>query len=71
MSPGLDITSVEEVLRFELMINVVCTSSHKHQMEKRSMKYFAGLDVSLQEISICVVDETGRDLPRDESRQSP
>ncbi len=24
------------------------------------MKYFAGLDVSLEETSICVVDETGR-----------
>jgi hypothetical protein len=24
------------------------------------MKYFAGLDVSLQETSVCVVDETGR-----------
>ena len=24
------------------------------------MRYFAGLDVSLEEIAICVVDETGR-----------
>ena len=24
------------------------------------MKYFAGLDVSLEETSICIVDETGR-----------
>ncbi len=24
------------------------------------MKYFAGLDVSLQETSVCVVDETGQ-----------
>jgi predicted NBD/HSP70 family sugar kinase len=24
------------------------------------MKYFAGLDVSLEETAICVVDETGR-----------
>jgi len=32
----------------------------KHQMEKRSMDHFAGLDVSVKEISVCIVDETGR-----------
>jgi transposase len=32
----------------------------KHQMEKRSMDHFAGLDVSVKETSICVVDDTGR-----------
>ena len=32
----------------------------KHQMEKRSMEHFAGLDVSVNETSICIVDETGR-----------
>jgi transposase len=32
----------------------------KHQMEKRSMDYFAGLDVSVKETSICIVDDTGR-----------
>jgi transposase len=29
-------------------------------MEKRSMDYFAGLDVSVKETSICIVDDTGR-----------
>ena len=28
------------------------------------MKYYAGLDVSLKEISICVVDQDGGPLPR-------
>jgi transposase len=32
----------------------------KHQMEKRSMDHFAGLDVAVKEISVCIVDETGR-----------
>src|SRR5947199_8516861 len=32
----------------------------KHQKEKRSMDYFAGLDVSVKETSVCVVDDTGR-----------
>jgi transposase len=32
----------------------------KHQKEKRSMDYFAGLDVSVKETSVCIVDETGR-----------
>jgi len=32
----------------------------KHQMEKRSMEHFAGLDVSVNETSICIVDDTGR-----------
>lgn len=31
---------------------------HKHQ--EAAMKYFAGLDVSLEETVICVVDESGR-----------
>jgi transposase len=29
----------------------------KHQMEKRSMDHFAGLDVSVKETSVCIVDE--------------
>src|ERR1700754_3986123 len=29
-------------------------------MEKRSMKHYAGLDVSVKETSICIVDEAGR-----------
>jgi transposase len=28
--------------------------------EKRNMEYFAGLDVSVKETSICIVDDTGR-----------
>ena len=32
----------------------------KHQMEKRSMEHFAGLDVSDNETSVCIVVETGR-----------
>jgi hypothetical protein len=32
----------------------------KHQKEKRSMDHFAGLDVSVKETSVCVVDEMGR-----------
>ena len=31
-------------------------SNHKHQ-EKRSIKYYAGLDVSVKETSVCIVDE--------------
>ena len=32
----------------------------KHQMEKRSMEHFAGLDVSVNETSVCIVDDAGR-----------
>jgi len=35
-------------------------SSHKHQMEKRSMKHYVGLDVSVKETSVCILDETGK-----------
>jgi transposase len=31
----------------------------KHQ-EKRSMDHFAGLDVSVKETSLCIVDGTGK-----------
>ena len=34
-------------------------SGLKHQKEKRSMDHFAGLDVSVKETSVCIVDETG------------
>ena len=34
-------------------------NSLKHQKEKRSMEHFAGLDVSVKETSICIVDDTG------------
>jgi hypothetical protein len=32
----------------------------KHQKEKRSMNYFAGLDVSVKDTSVCIVDSTGK-----------
>jgi transposase len=32
----------------------------KHQQEKRSMDHFAGLDVSVKETSVCIVDDAGR-----------
>src|SRR5450759_1348823 len=32
----------------------------RHQKEKRSMDHFAGLDVSVKETSVCIVDDTGR-----------
>ena len=32
----------------------------KHQKEKRSLDHFAGLDVSVKETSLCIVDDTGR-----------
>jgi transposase len=31
----------------------------KHQKEKRSMDHFAGLDVSVKDTSVCIVDDTG------------
>src|SRR4249919_1036573 len=35
-------------------------SGLKHQKEKRSMEHFAGLDVSVKQTSVCIVDGTGR-----------
>src|SRR6476661_8130935 len=32
----------------------------KHQKEKRSMEHFAGLDVSVKDTSVCIVDDTGK-----------
>ena len=32
----------------------------KHQKEKRSMDHFAGLDVSVKETSVCIVDDVGQ-----------
>jgi hypothetical protein len=32
----------------------------KHQKEKRSMDHFAGLDVSVKETSVCIVNDTGK-----------
>jgi transposase len=38
-----------------------CTGP-KHQKEKRSMDYFAGLDVSVMETSVCIVDDAGKTI---------
>src|SRR3954465_11091566 len=35
-------------------------SGLKHQKEKRSMYYFAGLDVSVKDTSVCIVDDTAK-----------
>ena len=32
----------------------------KRGPEKRSMEHFAGLDVSVKETSVCIVDDAGR-----------
>jgi hypothetical protein len=40
--------------------NVVRGHGLKHQKEKRSMDHFAGLDVSVKEASVCIVDDTGK-----------
>ena len=49
------------MLRFRLMVETRSTlSGLKHQKEKRSMDHFAGLDVSVKETSVCIVDDTGR-----------
>jgi hypothetical protein len=49
------------VLRFRLMVETrSALSGLKHQKEKRSMDHFAGLDVSVKETSVCIVDDTGK-----------
>jgi transposase len=48
------------VLRFRLMVKRGPWLGLKHQKEKRSMDHFAGLDVSVKETSVCIVDDTGR-----------
>jgi transposase len=49
------------VLRFRLMVETrSALSGLKHQKEKRSMDHFAGLDVSVKDTSVCIVDDTGR-----------
>jgi transposase len=35
-------------------------TDRKHQKQKRSMEHFAGLDVSVNETSVCIVDDAGR-----------
>ena len=48
------------MLRFRLMVKRGPHCGLKHQKEKRSMDYFAGLDVSVKETSICIVDDAGK-----------
>jgi hypothetical protein len=50
------------VLRFRLMVNR--SNGLKHQKEKRSMDHFTGLDVSVKETSVCIVDDAGRTAVR-------
>src|SRR6476661_7848647 len=42
------------------MGNEVRGNGLKHQKEKRSMEHFAGLDVSVKDTSVCIVDDTGK-----------
>jgi hypothetical protein len=49
-----------EVLRLRLMVDVVCVEQPQASWEKRSMEHYAGLDVSVKETSVCIIDETGR-----------
>jgi hypothetical protein len=58
--PSLWIAEDLWVLRFRLMVKRGRGYGLKHQKEKRSMDHFAGLDVSVKETSICIVDDTGR-----------
>src|SRR6478752_2372587 len=48
------------MLRFRLMVNEVRVNGLKHQKEKRSMDHFSGLDVSVKDTSVCIVDDTGK-----------
>ena len=41
-------------------MNEVRIRGLKHQKEKRSMDHFAGLDVSVKDTSVCIVDDTGK-----------
>src|ERR1700730_17483301 len=42
------------------MVDVVCVEQPQASWEERSMKHYAGLDVSVKETSICIVDEADR-----------
>jgi hypothetical protein len=49
------------VLRLRLIVETrFAFGGLKHQKEKRNMDHFAGLDVSVKETSICIVDDTGK-----------
>src|SRR3974390_2155300 len=42
------------------MVKRVRGDGLKHQKEKRSMDHFAGLDVSVKETSVCILDDAGK-----------
>src|SRR3954447_1382152 len=42
------------------MINEVRTSGLKHQRRSAAMEHYAGLDVSVKETTVCVIDGTGK-----------
>ena len=46
------------------------SNRHKHR-EGAAMKYFAGLDVSLEETAICVDDEVGRMIKEARAASEP
>ena len=48
------------MLRFRLMVNRGPLSGLEHQKEKRNMDHFAGLDVSVKETRVCIVDDAGK-----------
>jgi len=43
----------------------------KHQKEKRSMDHFAGLDVSVKDTSVCIVDDTSKFRREGRARERP
>jgi hypothetical protein len=60
---NFSVTQLEQVCRTAvnfLKDRIFGLSLCLNTKRKRSMKYFAGLDVSVQATSVCVVDETGR-----------
>jgi transposase len=48
------------MLQADVKLTGLFKKSRKHQVEKDDMKYYAGLDVSVKETSVCIVDETGK-----------
>ena len=40
----------------------VRVSGLKHQRRSAAMKHYAGLDVSVKETSVCVIDEVGKTI---------
>jgi hypothetical protein len=45
-----------EVLHFRLMTGVACGEAATG-IKERDMKHYAGLDVSVEETAVCIVDE--------------